>query len=208
MKIVCPSCDAIYEVPDKVVTSRRKMRCARCATDWVPADTMPASAPPAAAPAQEAIPPGPSPADPRPAASAFGRAAPMAEPAPPPDDEPAPAPPRTGYVLVDPVPEPDEPELETGPDSRRDDEPYQLALRPETHVNVFPDRDAPSVFGTASTLRVRPVPKGPPILAWVLSVVVLLAFIGGVVVFRGAVMKVWPPSERLYAALGLVQQQQ
>jgi predicted Zn finger-like uncharacterized protein len=206
MKIVCPSCDAIYEVPEKVVTSRRKMRCARCAKDWVPADTMPATGAAEAAPLPGLV---PDMAPVRAPASAFGRAVPPPpdQIAPPPPGEPAPAQSGTGYVLVDPVPEPDAPDLDAAREPRRDDEPYQLALRPETHVNVFPDRDMAAVFGSASAFAARPAPKGQPILAWVLSVLILLAFIGGVVVFRGPVMKVWPPSERLYAALGLVQQQ-
>ena len=197
MKIVCPSCDAVYEVPEKVVTSRRKMRCARCSTDWVPADTL--------APLDGTDAP-PLPPEARP--QAFGKAASAPPPAeagawPPP--EPA-APAGTGYVLVDPVPEPDLPEPEAHPEARRDDEPYQLALRPETHINVFATRDAGTVFGNASPLTARPVTKPPPVLAWLLSVLVLVAFIGGLVVFRESVMKIWPPSERLYAALGLVAQ--
>ncbi len=50
MKIVCPSCEATYEVPEVVMTARKKMRCARCGHDWVPADAVaPAAAEAAAA---------------------------------------------------------------------------------------------------------------------------------------------------------------
>ena len=44
MRIVCPSCEAEYEVPDDLLAKRpRKVRCAKCAREWEPF-----SAPPAA----------------------------------------------------------------------------------------------------------------------------------------------------------------
>lgn len=37
MRIVCPSCQAAYEVPEKMLTGTpRKVRCARCGNNWVP----------------------------------------------------------------------------------------------------------------------------------------------------------------------------
>ena len=37
MRIVCPSCQAAYEVPDKLLSSAaRKVRCARCGDAWMP----------------------------------------------------------------------------------------------------------------------------------------------------------------------------
>jgi predicted Zn finger-like uncharacterized protein len=38
MIIVCPSCEASYDVPEKVVSSRRTVRCARCGNNWSPGD--------------------------------------------------------------------------------------------------------------------------------------------------------------------------
>ena len=35
MRIVCPSCQAAYDVPDSLVLPGRIVRCARCSTEWV-----------------------------------------------------------------------------------------------------------------------------------------------------------------------------
>ena len=48
MRVVCPACEAVYEVPDAMLgADPRPLRCARCGHEWVPA---PGSAPPAPAP--------------------------------------------------------------------------------------------------------------------------------------------------------------
>jgi predicted Zn finger-like uncharacterized protein len=45
MRIVCPSCQAAYEVPDKLLSSGpRKVRCAKCGGDWM-AEAEPEAAP-------------------------------------------------------------------------------------------------------------------------------------------------------------------
>jgi len=36
MRITCPSCHAAYEVPDGMLGAARKVRCARCAFEWLP----------------------------------------------------------------------------------------------------------------------------------------------------------------------------
>ncbi len=36
MRIVCPTCSAAYEVPDRMLGTGKKLRCARCANEWVP----------------------------------------------------------------------------------------------------------------------------------------------------------------------------
>ena len=37
MRIVCPSCQAAYEVPEKLLSgAARKVRCARCGGAWTP----------------------------------------------------------------------------------------------------------------------------------------------------------------------------
>lgn len=54
MRIVCPSCEAAYDVPGTLVARRRTLRCARCGREWTtepppeqapPADTAPAEVP-------------------------------------------------------------------------------------------------------------------------------------------------------------------
>ncbi len=67
MRILCPSCQAAYEVPDKLLSSGpRKVRCAKCGGDWM-AEAEPEPAPvggepepempPAAPRAPEGLPP-------------------------------------------------------------------------------------------------------------------------------------------------------
>jgi len=68
MRIVCPNCDATYEVSDALLPPGRATRCARCEHRWVPV-----------APVEEAAPPPPEPV---PVA---------AEPVPEPPPEPPPA---------------------------------------------------------------------------------------------------------------------
>lgn len=36
MRIVCPGCEAAYEVPEAMLSPGRAVRCARCGRDWVP----------------------------------------------------------------------------------------------------------------------------------------------------------------------------
>jgi len=68
MRIVCPACEAEYDVPETIGGAGRKVRCARCQTVWVASAALPDPAPPEP-------PPEPPPAPPP---------APVAERAPPP----------------------------------------------------------------------------------------------------------------------------
>jgi predicted Zn finger-like uncharacterized protein len=99
MRIVCPSCQAAYEVPDKLLSSGpRKVRCAKCGGDWM------AEAEP------EPVPAGGE-AEPE-----MAQAAPRVPEGLPPDDEPdlPPPPPvvpqmqRAGGVAEGVVPRPEE----------------------------------------------------------------------------------------------------
>jgi predicted Zn finger-like uncharacterized protein len=50
MRIVCPSCEAEYDVPDAMLSGgTKKVRCARCAREWAP------FAPPPPPPAPEPV---------------------------------------------------------------------------------------------------------------------------------------------------------
>ncbi len=42
-----------------------------------------------------------------------------------------------------------------------------------------------------------------PLVAWAVSLIVLLALVGGAFVWRAQIMHAWPPSARVYATLGL-----
>jgi predicted Zn finger-like uncharacterized protein len=121
----CPSCDATYDIPDRLLVARRKVRCARCGVEWFPT---PIAAPP--------------------------------EPAPPP-------------------PEPDIPE----PAGRRLD---AMLMPPEDNA-------------MRQLARTAQAPSVPPALkaAWGASLAALVLLTVGVIVWRDAVVHVWPPSARL-----------
>lgn len=84
MRIVCPNCQATYDVPDALLSrGPGRVRCARCATEWAPQERPAAPAPAtpfADAMAQVAAPPAPEP-----------HVAAPPPPAPPPAEPPPPA---------------------------------------------------------------------------------------------------------------------
>ncbi len=50
MRIACPSCAVTYDVPDSRLKPGRKLRCARCNTEWAPVELeAPVAAPPSSA---------------------------------------------------------------------------------------------------------------------------------------------------------------
>ncbi len=55
MRIVCPNCQATYEVPDSLLAGGKAVRCARCGTEWAPLS--PAAAPPPPVPPERPEPP-------------------------------------------------------------------------------------------------------------------------------------------------------
>ncbi len=83
MRIVCPTCDTAYEVPDHLLAAGKRTRCARCAREWVPESAVPPPArpvtpePPAVAPPPRLAVPPPLVAKPEPPP------APRLEPVPP-----------------------------------------------------------------------------------------------------------------------------
>ena len=145
MRLVCPNCQSAYEIPDAVFgAGSRRLRCARCASEWV-------AEPPTAdriATITEPVPGG--------AAAGPVAAAP---------ESPGPA----------PVPDV---RFATSADHTR---------RPGVSVRP-PARRASPVLVVA---------------AWVVSLAVLGAGAAAGYVWRADVMAAWPPSQRLYAALGI-----
>lgn len=154
MRVVCPACEAIYEVPEsRLVGGRQRMRCARCQHEW---DFEPPSAEPANVVPQEAKPPMDVPA-----------VEPVVAPAAPaPSDSPA-------------------PEASTSEEKT----PPTLVAEPR---RARPDAD------TAEPPRL----KRSVLLAWVLSVLVILGVAGAAVQYRDPLMRAWPPSERVFVWLG------
>ena len=45
MQIVCPACDAHYEVPDERLAPGKRVKCARCGEGWTPIAPAPAAKP-------------------------------------------------------------------------------------------------------------------------------------------------------------------
>jgi len=133
MLILCPSCEATYEVPDARMRPGRKVRCAQCGADWVPVADLADDA----AGMADAVDAGP-----------HQDAAPEAPPAAP------------VITAMD--------RLAAGPTVRRG--------------------------GTA--LRV----------AWVVTMLLIVAGIGAGYAWRQDVARHWPPSLRLYGVLGLAEE--
>lgn len=99
MRAVCPSCEAVYEVPDRLVGAGRRLRCANCGHEWTLLQAAPEAPagpppPPAIAPLPPAYPFTPQP-------PAYGYAPP---PEPPPEPPPTPIRPmlRRAPQLIDP----------------------------------------------------------------------------------------------------------
>jgi hypothetical protein len=51
--------------------------------------------------------------------------------------------------------------------------------------------------------RTVPLTPAQPVLAWAASILIVVGLASVGVAMRAPVMKAWPPSTRLYAALGL-----
>jgi len=62
MRIECPSCSAVYDVPDRLLAGGKKLRCARCAHQWAPEEAAALAAPPAVEPPPPPLRPPPPPA--------------------------------------------------------------------------------------------------------------------------------------------------
>ena len=146
MRIVCPACEATYDVPDALLAGRpRVVRCVRCGKEWTPVASSIAPLPPDEPLAAPLPPPLPLPPLPEPIARPEPRLKPLRA--------------RPEFQLAEPLPEPEE-------------EPVRRS-------------------------------GGRAVVAWVLTILVLAAAGGAAVQWRAQVIAAWPPSERVYAALGL-----
>jgi predicted Zn finger-like uncharacterized protein len=57
MRVVCPACNAEYEVPNRLIGAGRRLRCTRCNHDWLLHPPAPAEAPqPIRLPAPQPVP--------------------------------------------------------------------------------------------------------------------------------------------------------
>lgn len=127
MRIECPSCSAIYDLPEQQLVAGRPVRCARCSASWTPVPHL--------------------------SQSPFATT-------------PLVAPPRPPRVQVVPSSQP------------------------------VPAARSPEALGLSEPRLV--------LAGWVLSIAVMVLIGWAAVTWRDEVMRAWPPSERVYAALGLV----
>lgn len=215
MRIVCPGCEAAYEVPEAMLSPGRTVRCARCGRDWLPLpeqgqaavveEDIPA-APPVEPPARELV-------ARELAAEAqdpvMAMAAESGGPRPEGGDAPAEEPPGDGPIHATGAPHPDRPAsaLEADPALALEEPPPRSAPkehasalaeeweRPPREGIVVPPRPVPPVT--------RPEPGPSLVLAWTLSILVLLAVVAALLIWREEIAVAWPPSQWFYRALGL-----
>jgi len=189
MKIVCPSCAATYEVPESAVASKRAVRCARCGADWIPGVDRPHPTP---APAVTATPPAPEP---------------EAEPAPEMEAATAPTVDETADTdLAAGVATPAPPAAPTVDETADTDLAAGVATPapPAAPVGATPwHAVAAAIAAEAAANPAQPAKPRPPVAAWFVSVALLAILAASSVAFRVPIMKAWPASTRLYAALGL-----
>lgn len=108
------------------------------------------------------------------------------------------------FVLVDPEPALQSQDPTAVPGIVEPAPARPVALRPDTPVTVLPGLSSLTLNSQPHAKVPPPKAKGgTPLLAWGGSIAVLVVALAAVVIFRAQVMKAWPPSTRLYAALGL-----
>ncbi len=178
MRIACPHCSAVYAVPDAALAGApRLFRCARCAFQWMPPTPVP---PPARASRPAAL---PAPRD-----AAAGDAAPLAVMEIPPRPAMPPRLERSAPLLED----------------NRSARPRLLGPAPlgVAAFGMTPlDVDARGA-GTGDT-GTRSLGTVAGIVGWALTVAVVVAAIALFLLRQPQIETLWPPSQRLYAVLGL-----
>lgn len=216
MKIVCPRCEAWYEVPEASVGRGRPVRCAECRTEWTATAEDAARAEQAAvrreAARRDAERAAATTAPAFATASAGGEAGPAgfdAPPAPPaaeaeddgwPDDL---MPPKPAAAA--------EPEPDIGSATAVADAP---SVVPDTDAFALPDgptRDWDAEFEAAEARRIAREQAKPqaklrfaiPKPSWATVSLALLVVIGALLAWRADVVRALPQTGRLFAAIGL-----
>lgn len=199
MQIVCPNCSARYLAPDdQIGPEGRRVRCAKCGHVWQ-SDPPPLPDP---EPEPEVEPP------------------PDPEPEPPPDPEPEPPEsdsreadtPETDGLDAEPVaplptdaPAPEDARIE-GADAEAGDPadpatpagPAEADASGKTvRIEPLPRNRLPAPQGAGLAVK-RSLPVG-----WIVFLLVVAGLAAGFFFGRDAIMQAWPPSTKLYEAVGL-----
>lgn len=178
MDIACPNCAATYRVPDALIDGANALRCVACGHTWVPDPPRPA---PSAVLAEVAAPPPPAPPPPAPPPPVPEPPAPSPPVAPAtPDEPPAEAPP--------PAPAKAPPARPVPPPMRSD---VTLSL---TATRVGPPDLAPRRMKEEARRRQG---RGMLSVAWAVSIVLVIAFVLGLVLYHAQLSAAWPPFARL-----------
>jgi len=179
MRLICPSCQTDYDVPDAALTGRsRKLRCATCGTLWEAGpiggvETVPV---PVANSVPEPVP------VPRGVEMDYARLSPEAV------ATAAAVPPVVRRDSAPPLPDPDEAR------HRADRESFAALLEAS--------RKAGSQ-NAVTAVRYDKTGHPQPRSRWVAVLLVLLLAGGLVFLERAQIMAAWPPSVRFFAALGV-----
>ncbi len=212
MRIICPTCDAAYELPPDRVRPGRSVRCARCSAQWTPVPAVAAMAGAlSAAPPLVDTPPPPMPELPPPAPEAILEPPEpvRAEPSQPEPSHPEPSHPEP--LPEEPPPAPREPpQLRIVPS----EPPPEPVFKPLVAPEHAPQRAAPPVIaaepGPPLLAAIAAEPPPPPrgrlpalALAWVATLVTVALLLAATYAFRPQIVRAWPPSERAYDAVGL-----
>lgn len=185
MLIECPSCSAKYEVPERLAAGSRIVRCAKCLREWTIGEGR-VGAPHVLSAAEPMA--GPDSAELRPAPEES-----------PPVREPRPFPPASVFTAQAWA----EPELPAAP---QPEEP--LPPSPPPRPTAPPLTAARPVRRPSPFARLMAQSEGPRVGAalwasWVVSILAVLLLCWAAYAWRSDLMAAWPPSQRLYAALGL-----
>ena len=175
MRISCPNCSAEYDVPGQALAvGPRLLRCARCGHSF-----------------KAALPPAPA-------------LPPIQPPVLPPSEA------MLGAILGAPAESP----ARLPPDSQADLPPIRVPEPPARPSGDHPSEDdtvaprrTPAPPASSGSDRLGLAPGSPPdrfaLAAWVVTLALLVAAAYACFIWRADIMAAWPPSQRLFALLGL-----
>ncbi len=112
------------------------------------------------------------------------------------------APPPQALPLPDPVPPADAAPSQTVQAAPVAAVAVPAATTLASPAATMPPPTAPALPSSPAPARARPSP--PILLAWAASFLLLGFLVWAGIAWRAGIMHAWPPSERLYAALGLL----